>query len=220
MVCVSPGRTERKNPNHAERKQPPTNPKARRRRVALPAAVAAVVAAAALGASAWWWLSDRGRRGAGAEGTAAQQLPAAGEAGPVERFPDEGAWHVPVGTPVAYRTDPPTSGPHYDGVAQPGFYRERVPSYGFLVHNLEHGHIVIYYHPQRLQPDELAYLVELTRRYRGTWDAVLAVPGQDPRYPIILTAWRHRQRLGRFDRAAIEAFVDRFRGRGPENPVR
>ena len=192
---------------------------ARRWRVALPVALALVVAA--LGAAAWWQLSGGGRTGGGAVGSvAADPSQPAAEAGPVEQLPDEGARHVPLGAPVTYRTDPPASGPHYDGVAQPGFYRDRAPSYGYLVHNLEHGHVVIYYHPQRLQPQELAYLEELTRRYRGAWDAVLAVPRQDPQYAVILTAWRHRQRLGRFDRAAVDAFVDRFRGRGPENPVR
>lgn len=179
---------------------------------------------AALLALGLWWAGPGLRPGrVPVESAGASlQAPAAlsGEIGPVEELPDEGARHVPLGTPVRYLSDPPTSGPHYDGVAQPGFYRDRVPSYGYLVHNLEHGHVVIYYHPERLRPEELAYLQELTRRYPGRWDAVLAVPRRDERHVLILTAWRHMQRLGRFDRAAVEAFVDRFRGRGPEHPVR
>lgn len=143
---------------------------------------------------------------------------AAGE--PVERLPSEGHDHIPLGTTALYRTVPPTSGPHYDDVARPGLYRDRAPAAGYLVHNLEHGHVVIYYHPDRLGPEGMAYLEELTNRYRGTWDAVVAVPRQDPEYVLILTAWQHRQRLRSFDRAVVEAFVDRFRGRGPERPVR
>lgn len=139
---------------------------------------------------------------------------------PVERLPSEGTAHIPEGTVYTYRSFPPTSGPHYDGVAEPGFYPDRAPAAGYLVHNLEHGHVVIYYHPDRISPQDRAYLEELTRRYRGTWDAVLAVPRRDPEYALILTAWQHRQRLRAFDRQAVDAFVDRFRGRGPERPVR
>ena len=190
-------------------------------------AVAAVLALGAAGAllTRPWWASTAIRPAVqqaagqpdGSGGAAQVVVP---EVGPVETWPDEGNRHVPVGAAVRYGTDPPTSGPHYDGVAQPGFYRERSPSYGFLVHNLEHGHVVIYYHPDRLAPQELAFLEELTRRYRSTWDAVLAVPRRDERYVLILTAWRHWQRLARFDRQTVESFVDRFRGRGPEHPVR
>jgi hypothetical protein len=37
---------------------------------------------------------------------------------------------------------------------------------------------------------------------------------------IILTAWTKELRLEEFDAAAAAAFIDRFRGRGPEHPVR
>ncbi|MDP6276923.1 MAG: hypothetical protein QGI11_00225 [Nitrospinota bacterium] len=37
---------------------------------------------------------------------------------------------------------------------------------------------------------------------------------------VVLTAWTKRLNLERFDRAAAAAFIDLFRGRGPEHPVR
>ncbi len=169
---------------------------------------------AALVAGAWWQLG--GPRPSAGEPRGGSQA----RAEPVERFASEGHAHIPVGASATYGTDPPTSGPHYDGVALPGLYRDRAPAPGFLVHNLEHGHVVIYYDPQRLAPEGMAYLEELTQRHQGTWDAVLAVPRPDPEYVLILTAWQHRQRLRGFDRAAVDAFLNRFRGRGPENPVR
>lgn len=191
---------------------------ARRRPAWLFAAAAVVVLAAGVG----WAVVGR-RPAAGPDpglfaGESRAELSGAVE--PVESFSNEGFRHVPIGSEVAYRTDPPTSGPHYDQVARPGFYRERAPASGFLVHNLEHGHVILYYNRQLLTAEELAYLESLTHRYPGTWDAVLAVPRDDPEHVLILTAWQHRQRLRTFDRAAVEAFVDRFRGRGPENPVR
>lgn len=139
---------------------------------------------------------------------------------PVQSFEPEGIDHIPLGRTATYRTDPPASGPHYDLVAQPGLYTDRAPSPGFLVHNLEHGHVVIYYSRSRLTGPARRYLEALTRRYQGAWDAVLAVPRDDDRYELILTAWRHIQRLPAFDQSAVDAFLDQFRGRGPERPVR
>jgi len=37
---------------------------------------------------------------------------------------------------------------------------------------------------------------------------------------LILTAWGEILRLDHFDPAVAAAFVDKYRGRGPENPVR
>lgn len=37
---------------------------------------------------------------------------------------------------------------------------------------------------------------------------------------LILTAWNKILRLDHFDPAVAAAFVDKYRGRGPENPVR
>ena len=174
-------------------------------------------------AGAPWWSPLVGTREATPGGGSTREQADAGTVPPpepVQWFESEGYDHVPIGTPITYKTDPPTSGPHYDPVAQPGFYEERAPAPGFLVHNLEHGHVVIYYSKTRLSPEARRYLQELTRRYRGDWDAVLAVPRDDDRYELILTAWQHMQRLPAFDRAAVDAFIDRFRGRGPEHPVR
>ena len=37
---------------------------------------------------------------------------------------------------------------------------------------------------------------------------------------VVLTAWNKILRLDAFDADAAAAFIDRFRGRGPEHPVR
>lgn len=173
------------------------SPGRRRRIQAIWIGAAAVLLLA--GAAAWW-----GGRG-GPDG--------------FERFPSEGATHVAQGTRVAYRTDPPTSGPHYDVPTDPGFY-DAPQLAGNLVHSLEHGIIVIYYDRERLDSAALAHVRQLTERYQDPWAGVIAVPRSDETFPLILTAWRHRLRLQALDAAAVDAFVDRFRGRGPENPIR
>lgn len=146
--------------------------------------------------------------------------PAAPSLAAVESPSLEGRNHVPSTVLPEYRSLPPTSGPHYDGVAAPGFHKT-LPALGLLVHNLEHGHVVVYYHPDALVAEAREHLERLTRWYTGTWDAVLAVPWtEDPEYPLTLTAWGKRLRLKAYDPEAIDAFVDAYRGRGPENPVR
>jgi len=60
-------------------------------------------------------------------------------------IPDEGATHVPDGTPICYDSNPPASGPHNSsalGPVSPGFYDEALAAEQWL-HNLEHGAVVL-----------------------------------------------------------------------------
>ena len=69
-----------------------------------------------------------------------------GDGPEIETFPDEGNLHVAQDTPITYNTDPPTSGTHYPGATEGGFYDSPIPA-GNLVHTMEHGGIIIYYNP-------------------------------------------------------------------------
>src|SRR5262245_37068183 len=60
------------------------------------------------------------------------------------QMPDEGQGHVPEGTQITYKNQPPSSGQHYPRPYGYGFYTEPVVA-GFWVHNLEHGSVVILY---------------------------------------------------------------------------
>ncbi|MBD2449999.1 DUF3105 domain-containing protein [Nostoc sp. FACHB-152] len=76
------------------------------------------------------------------------------------RFPDLGQQHVEVGTSVTYNSNnsnPPTSGPHYPYPAAWGIY-VYPPADEFLVHNLEHGGVIISYNPQQIKGQELVQL--------------------------------------------------------------
>lgn len=141
--------------------------------------------------------------------------------GHVVEMPDEGRDHVAEGTTVEYESEPPTSGPHFASWAPAGIHREVVQD-EYLVHNLEHGHIVIYYTPDtsRLSDESVAKITELTEEFDGQWDAVLAVPRPDMDVELTLTAWNHKMELDSFDEELIDAFVEAYRGRGPENPIR
>ena len=139
--------------------------------------------------------------------------------GRVLAFASEGSIHVRYGERVNYRSNPPHSGPHYDTPANPAFYRSQIPD-EVVVHNLEHGHVVLYYMPGSLTQEDEDYVAALARTYTATWAAFLAVPRAEMDHPFVLAAWRHLMPLETLDRTLVEAFIDRFIGRGPENPVR
>jgi thiol-disulfide isomerase/thioredoxin len=148
-----------------------------------------------------------------------QTLADAGQAAlaKVQSFESEGTTHVEAGTTIDYQTEPPTSGEHYDTWTGPGFYTSPEPD-GNNVHSLEHGNVIIYY--DQLNPASLGTLSSWSRLFTGQWDAVLLMPKEGLGSGIILTAWTKKLSLVQFDEAAAAAFIDAFRGRGPENPVR
>jgi len=135
-------------------------------------------------------------------------------------YPEEGREHVPDGTQVMYKTNPPTSGRHYAKWLPPGVYEVDKTKPELLVHNLEHGNIVVYFDRSQLAPDAIDALLVLPKNNAGQWDGVVLVDQKGLASPLILTAWRVHMPLKKYDAKKVERFLDAFRGRGPENPVR
>ncbi len=129
--------------------------------------------------------------------------------------PDNG--HLPEGADYDYGTPFPTSGPHAPRWTAPGLY-SHLQQRTWLVHALEHGNIVIYYD----QPGEEATtrLLDLAQEHDGQWDGIVVAPAPGLGEQIVLTAWEKRLTLERWEEAKAAAFIDAFRGRGPEHPVR
>ncbi len=135
----------------------------------------------------------------------------------IVRPPGEGSGHLAPGQRVNYLGDPPTSGVHDPDWVTPGGYgsprvREK------LVHSLEHGMVVIYYDAPPAA--SLATLKDWAGLYGAPWSGIVLVRKPGLGEAVILTAWRRLMRLDSFDAAAAAAFIDAFRGRGPEHPVR
>ncbi len=137
--------------------------------------------------------------------------------GSVQSFPSQGQTHVQPGQPVNYDSDFPTSGPHDPEPTLPGVYTEPQPLEK-LVHSLEHGNIVIYYD----QPGEAALdtFKAWADQFPGLWDGLVVVPREGLGEEVVLTAWTKKLVLPEFQPEAAAAFIDAYRGRGPENPVR
>jgi hypothetical protein len=144
---------------------------------------------------------------------------------PGEAIPIQGQEHINPGVPHdPYNSDPPTSGPHYATPAEAGFYEE-APLDEYLVHNLEHGHVIIWYNCSDLDEAACTTLKDQIREVMsraglsvitGT-SKMNAVPRPTLGTRLALTAWGRLQRLDEFDSAAILRFVRAFRDHAPEN---
>lgn len=162
---------------------------------------------------AWFWWSGT---------TINREFASLAEAGKpalekVVTLPNLGRRHLDIGEGYRYNDTFPTSGPHNQVWVRPGTYSERqLPT--MLVHALEHGNIVIYY--DRPGDEVMEKLRTWTGTYRGQWDGLVLTPNRGLGKRVVLTAWVKRLELPEFDAAAAAAFIDAFRGRGPENPVR
>ena len=136
----------------------------------------------------------------------------------VERHADHGtSGHLTAGERVNYGTNTPTSGRHDGRPVSPGVYQS-VKAPTMLVHSLEHGMVVVYY--DRLSADAMATLEDWSGLYSGPFSGIVVTrqPGLGDK--LVLTAWRKSLTLDGFDAPAAVAFIDAYRGRGPENPVR
>jgi hypothetical protein len=121
-----------------------------------------------------------------------------------------------------YSSVPAASGPHWNGPANWGVYSTPLIETQ-LIHNLEHGGIVVWYDPDAAdaaQVDELSRYVttQVSSGISGRFKFVLSPWGgaEELPSPIVATAWRHLLELDEVDTAALDAFTREHYGRSPE----
>ena len=143
-------------------------------------------------------------------------LAALGEAS----HPDEGAHHVVVCSTACYGTNPPSSGDHYPTWPVYKTYAAPVP-WGFLVHGLEHGAIVVSYNCPCGCADETsaaqAWIDALPEdSLCGTRPRVVMAP--DPALDVrwAASAWTWTLRAQAFDAPTFQAFFLAHYDQGPE----
>lgn len=126
--------------------------------------------------------------------------------------------------------NPPTYGPHRFADPSPGHpagapvlptgVYTRVLADADLVHNLEHGHVVITYNPRLLGARARRLLEAQVRsfsRFRnGSGIGIVLVPRLRNTTAISLLSWGHRLNLRRYDGAVIRDFAVANRGHAPE----
>jgi hypothetical protein len=140
-----------------------------------------------------------------------------------QRMADEGAGHVAQGTVPSYQSRPATSGQHWNvggGIAPMnwGVYQTPVPEPA-VVHNLEHGGIVIWYQPDQATADDVAALTQYVEsQVQSAKFKVILSPwaGEDFGHPIAATAWNWMLYQDAADIDQIRAFLDDHYGDAPE----
>ena len=146
--------------------------------------------------------------------------------GEEESFASQGNTHIQQGSasPIGYNSTPPTSGPHYPGLAPWDIYDEPI-RYEQVVHNMEDGGVIVYYQCEDGCPVLRAQLAEVVQPYLDNGRHVLMMPN-DPSWTgfgsqsahrdmgtrIALTAWQKLDKFDEFDADRIRAFIDRYEG--------
>jgi len=135
----------------------------------------------------------------------------------VKSLPSDGRRHLDPGETYVYRSRLPTSGPHSLTWVPPGVYEE-APVPTEVVHALEHGNVLINFDIPGAEV--MKTLKAWAKLYNKQWSGLVIAPLPGLGQKVILRAWTNRLDLEIFDAGSAAAFVDAYRGRGPEHPVR
>jgi hypothetical protein len=130
-----------------------------------------------------------------------------------ETFSSQGRQHVAeLEGGFEYNSTPPTSGPHNPQPAIWNIYDQPIEQL-IVVHNLEHGGIVVQYGDQ--VPAET---VAQIRNWYASGDrtGILVAPLPELGDRVALTAWTKLSTCPGFDEDAFDAFVELHRYKGPE----
>jgi uncharacterized protein DUF3105 len=125
----------------------------------------------------------------------------------------EGRTHVT--SPVKYKTNPPSSGNHYP-VPEPDGEYGKAPPVTHLVHDLEHGRIIIQWAPSTPK--------RRIGQLRGLFDEdpyhlILTPNSTHMQYQVAATAWGHIAGCKRFNDKTFDvfrAFKTRYVDKAPE----
>src|SRR5918996_316449 len=181
--------------------------KRRRQRTILWSTVAVVALLALVGLIVWQGREDQpaanrpvapaaleaGRQAAGSEG--------------VRTFPEAGRDHIGPGEqPDNWNSNPPTSGDHLASPLPPGVYNGDQDMRA-MVHNLEHGYVVLVY--KGIPDDQVAQLRQFVEARDGSKLVLSPWSGLDEN-GVALVAWRNLELLQRVNMDVVQAFVNDF----------
>lgn len=129
-----------------------------------------------------------------------------------EKMPDQGALHIARGaTHLAYNSNPPTSGPHWTGVAGPGI-KDKPVSDELVLHSMEHGAAVVWYKDDLAQSD----IDKITEAFNSASGKKIMLARKDLDVPVALTSWEYLLKLQTVDESKIKEFIETNNDRGPE----
>ena len=125
----------------------------------------------------------------------------------VKTFPVAGQDHIdPSEQPDNWNSSPPTSGDHLATPLPPGAY-DNEQDMRAMVHNQEHGYVVILY--KGIPPDQVDQLRQFVEARDGS-KLVLAPWSGLESNGVALTAWQNLEILQRVNMDVVQAFVNDF----------
>jgi hypothetical protein len=125
----------------------------------------------------------------------------------VRTFPVAGQDHIDPGEqPDNWNSNPPTSGDHLATPLPPGVYQTDQDMRA-LVHNQEHGYVVILY--KGIPPDQVDQLRQFVEARDGS-KLVLAPWSALESNGVALTAWQNLEILQRVNMDVVQAFVNDY----------
>ena len=116
--------------------------------------------------------------------------------------------HVRDGTRVSYSTTPPTSGSHWDKWMPCGSYDEEIPDER-VVHNMEHGHVVISYNLSEPAGAERMRQLASDLPDLNEWGVVRPY-AQIPDGTVAMTAWGIIDQVKGVDEDGIRRFYETY----------
>jgi hypothetical protein len=133
----------------------------------------------------------------------------------VATHPAEGRNHV--AGHVDYKTNPPSSGNHYEFPAQDGFYGPQgAPTVESLVHSLEHGRVIFWYQPNA-SPQLLGQLKAL--HDEDNYHVAVAPNPRNMPDQVAASSWTRTINCPQVNDKtwdALRLFRDRYRDQAPE----
>jgi Protein of unknown function (DUF3105) len=131
---------------------------------------------------------------------------AAGSQG-VKTYPSAGRNHItPDQQPRNWNSSPPTSGDHLFTSLPPGVY-DRDQDMRALVHNMEHGYVVILY--KGIPEDQVEELTKFVKARDGS-KLVLAPWSGLSGNGVALAAWQNLETMQRANTDVVQAFVNDY----------
>lgn len=131
-----------------------------------------------------------------------------------EFYATQGDEHIFAGeeAPYEWNTYPPTGGWH-DSNPLPGNFYATEQNLSRLIHDLEHGGVVIYY-KDSISDEDMDKLKVLYEKYKR--DKVVVVPLNDMETNFALTAWQYLDKFEAYDETRIVNFISDHLNKGPE----
>ncbi len=131
----------------------------------------------------------------------------------VEEVDSEGSTHTTdLGEKVDYEQNPPTSGNHYQIAAPWGLYDSEDRQTEEIVHNMEHGHVVITH--KGLTDKQEDTLLDQARI--NPYHLLVMPRKENPKDGVFYSAWTAQVYCEQPSAPALQYMIDNWRDQGPE----